>query len=340
MKKALVIAATLVSASAFASVNLSVRSDYINQMKNDKAGIDGSSTFVPSYARMNLGGKVGEAEVKASFDFTAATAGGAISASNFVNHLYIKKSFNDGWAMSAGKLVNPTGGFEAEAIDAGNDYNASLANGGSGLGTIATGGTARLNNASGVGAHWMSGSHAVEVQATNDTDGAATNNAPEKAHNYGVAYTGGLTESLWLKVSYFAGFTDTTTPAADSDQTYMGVGVRWAAAPFDLTFDYLANGTKPVGGSEDKTTSMVLNFRYSMDSWTPFAKVEMSEVKPNGSDADKKTGLTIGAEMAHGSDFRYHLAYVMNTFDPAAAGDNQTDSKIIAGIKWDADLLK
>lgn len=341
MKKALLfVAATVVSASAFASIGLSVRSDYVNQMKNDDAGIAGSSTFEASYARINLGAKVGEAEVVGSLDLSKSN-----DPRSFTNHLYIKKSFADGWAMSAGKLVNPTGGFEAGLIDSGDDYNASWANGGLAAGGAAlTGSVQRLANSSGVGVHWTSGSHAVEIQVTNDTDGAATATAPEKSHNYGLAYTGGLSDSLTLKASYFAGFTDTTTPAADTDETYMGLGIKWSAAPFDVTFDYLANKSKATAaGSDDaKTNSMVLGFRYAMESWTPFAKVEMSDMNVLPStDKEKKTGITLGAEMAHGADFRYHVAYVMNTFDPSAAGaDNVNDTKLIAGIKWNADLLK
>lgn len=325
-------AATLVSASAFASVGLSVRSDYINHAKNDDAGIEGSSIFFPSYARLTAGGKVGEAEVVANFDITKTSS----ATGEFVNHLYIKKSFADGWSMSIGKLVNPTGGFEAEVIDAGNDYNASIANGGAIVGTFAGTETVRLDNSSGVAATWTSGAHSVELQATNDSDHAAGATA-DRAHNYGLAYTGGLSESLWLKVSYFNGFLDVT----DVDQNFTGVGIRWASAPFDITFDYLMNSSKDVAAdTTDKTTSMVANIRYTMDNMTPFLKVEMSEVKPDGADADKKTGLTAGLEVSQSPEFRYHVAYATNTFDYAAAGDNVTDSSLIAGIKWNVDLLK
>lgn len=340
MKKALLfVAATVVSASAFASIGVTIRSDYVNQMKNEDAGIASSSTFQPSYARLTLGSKVGDADVVGNLDLTQSSS----ATGGFINHLFIKKSFADGWAMSVGKLVNPTGGFEAAAIDAGDDYNASWANGGVGAGGAAlAGNTARLGNSSGVGLHWMSGSHAVEIQATNESNAAT----PNKSHNYGLAYTGGLSDSLTLKASYFAGFADVgTAPATtDSDTTYLGVGIRWAAAPFDVTFDYLSNKTTDnlvATNKDNKTNSMVLGFRYALEGWTPFAKVEMSDLKVGAADADKKTGLTLGAEVAPSADFRYHVAYIMNTFDPGLANaKNVNDSKLYAGIKWNADLLK
>lgn len=344
MKKALLfVAATVVSASAFASIGVSVRSDYINTMKGKDsadADVDGSSLFTPSYARMIWGAKVGEADVVANFDLLDTTA-----PATSINHLYIKKTFADGWAMSVGKLVDLTGGFEAQAIDAGDDYWASLANGkgaiNAGANTINA--VQSLANSSGVGLHWGSGSHGVEVQATNDSNSAAPNNS----HNWGLAYTGGLSESLWLKAHYVNGFTDAA--ATDTDQKYMGVGVKWAAAPFDLTFDYLMNSSKATasGSKEVKTTTMVANLKYSMDNMMPFLKVESStqkdEVQANEAGDLTRMAFTVGLEVAQGSDFRYHVAYTSaaDTYKAAAPNDNKGQtSQLLAGIKWNADLLK
>lgn len=345
MKKALLfVAATVVSASAFASIGVSVRSDYINTMKGKDsadADVDGSSMFIPSYARMTIGSKVGDADVVGNIDLT-----GSATAATYINHLYIKKTFAEGWAMSAGKLVNPTGGFEAQAIDAGDDYWSSLANGKGAIndGALTINAVQRLANSSGVGLHWMSGSHAVEVQATNDSN---TGGTPNNSHNWGLAYTGGLTESLTLKAHYFNGFVDAAP--TDTDQKFMGVGVRWNASPFDLTFDYLMNSNKATasGAKDVKTTSMVANLKYSMDNMTPFLKVESSTQKDEVQAAEAgdltRMAFTVGLEVAQGSDFRYHIAYTSaaDTYKAAAPNDNKGQtSQLLAGIKWNADLLK
>lgn len=347
MKKTLVIVAAMIApVMAQAGINISVRSDYINTMKykNDAdADVSGSSLFVPSYARLNGTGKVGDADVKASFNLRPPTGvPGNMTWDQFTDYLYIAKSHGD-WSFTAGKIESALGGFESTTINNGDAYLRSVANGGtSPLGYTPVGSSAvvSVGNTSGFGVAWGT-DHKVELQVMNEQNPAADN----KRHTYGVNYNGSFGD--WkAKAAYYSGATDAV--GAESNQKYINAGVSGNVAGFGITFDYLNNTseTKPTT-VKSETTSMVGLFSYDMGMYKPQLKVESSTNKEgavgNAGDFDRM-GLAAALEIKPSDDdFRYHVAYVMADDKLKVAGlanDKVKWSQLIVGIKYTGDLLK
>lgn len=333
MKKTLLIAAALLApALANAGWGVSVRSDYVNVME-DKLGVTmgkGSSTFMPSYGVLNGSGKVGDADVHAKFDLLAG--GGNYTATSFVEHLYMSKAINDSWTFSAGKLVSPVGGYEAEMIKNGDDYLASMANGGTTAltGTVVT----SVGNNSGFGATWAGGDHKVAFQAFN---GSAAGAAVTKRHAMGVSYWGAFGDH-GLRFAYYSA---PAGGASDANNTYMNLGFAGKWGETGLWFDYLMNSQKIGSADADSTSSIVLNAKHNMGDMTPVLKYEMSTLDDkNTPSKGTRTGITLGLEMKPSDDaFRYHVMYSMLSEKPEGGSSNSA-SMLTAGIKYDADFLK
>lgn len=344
-----IVAAMIAPAMAHAGMNLTVRSDWNNTMEyKNTADVKGgsSSIFAPAYARLNGTAKVGDADVKSSFQLRGA---GAMTWNDFTQYLYISKA-HDMFTFTAGKLETPNGGFERLAIDSGDSYMNSMANGGAinDVGGAATPGSAvtSLQNTSGFGIGWGA-DHKLTFQALNEQSVGADNN---KRHSVGLGYAGAFSD--WaVRAAYYAGATDAGTTAApvESNQTYMNAGVSGNVAGFGMTFDYIANTSegKATGSVESKTTSMVALFSYDMGMYKPQLKIESSTNKEGAvgdvGDVDRM-GLAAALEIKPSDDdFRYHVAYVMTNDkykEAALTNDKVNASTLIVGLKYTGDLLK
>ncbi|PIS10558.1 MAG: hypothetical protein COT73_08655 [Bdellovibrio sp. CG10_big_fil_rev_8_21_14_0_10_47_8] len=370
MKKALVLAAVFaVSASASAAVKLGVRSDYMNTMKTkdtSDADIYAKSQFVASYARLSWDAKLGSSsEVKTAFNlrnYESMASGTSLKAvttpESFVEYMYLAKKMND-WEFTAGKIEIAAGGFESDADNAGDNYVATLANGGLGGIPLATqisgsGVVATPDNSSGLGVGYAMGDHKFVFQTMNQTNSAyvnttGTDRAELKRHNYGLDYRGAF-GGVALNAAYYVGASDTIA-GTNTTETYTNLGVMGDFADdFHYTVEYLVNKSKTDDTDKTSTTSSVYGqLKYTTGMWTPLARYESSENKIADDEAStgsfKRTAFTVGLEIKPVSDenFRYHLVYASTADKYGKAGlanDKINWSQVIAGIKYEGDFLK
>lgn len=367
MKKLAIIAALAFTSSAFASIHLTVRSDYVGTQKYTDAGntdVGSTSIFTPSFARLYLNGKVGDADIKSGLDIrsytnTISSGTSAISPTmtidKFVHFLYLDKPvLAEGLRFQAGKLEINQGGWEHDQIEAGDSYLDSVANGGT-AGATTTGGTAALatpGNMSGAGLSYaINDNHTVAFQAANQvnqTTNTTTNFAGTKRNSMGLSYTGWfMDKSLGVKAGYFNGAADVTGAApTHTNEVFANAGVKYTMNALVATLDYLSNTGKTTGAADNKVTSWVLSANYTLNNIRPLIKYENSEFK-NANDADnassfKRNAFTVGVEFLTSDSLRWQVAYV-NAADKngsLAANDKTTFSQYIAGLKWDTDFLK
>jgi len=365
MKKLAMIAALAFTSSAFASIHLTVRSDYVGTQKyTDSTNVDqgSSSIFTPSFARLYLNGKVGDADIKSGLDIRSYTqtvgGSGAITAAmtvdKFVHFLYFDKPvLAEGLHFQAGKLEINQGGWEHDQIEAGDSYLDSVANGGTAGATAQT--TAALatpGNLSGAGLSYsINDNNTIAVQVANQTNqmtNSSTNQAATKRNTEGVQYTGWfMDKSLGVKAGYMNGAADVVgTAPTHTNNTYMNAGVKYTMNALAATLDYLSNTGKTDGAADNKVTSWVLSANYTLNNYRPLIKYENSEFK-NANNADdkssfKRNAFTVGVEFLTSDSLRWQVAYV-NAADKngsAATNDKTTYSQYIAGLKWDTDFLK
>lgn len=337
MKKLLLAAVTLASATAFAGGTLTVRSDYQNTAKytdNTGADVEGNSHFTPHTGNLDFDGKLSDtAMFKSRLNLATLTSG----AAGTVEYLYLTKTMGD-LSFSAGFIQAATGGFERGRILVADSYLNSMVAAGDG-------GSDLLGNASGFEAAYTMGDHKFAFQATNRADAAA---APKKRHNMLLNYTGSLMDKMMgLNIGYAMG--STGTAGAETNITNMNLGVSLALGVVDVTLDYLANSNKGVatGAKATTTNSIVAEVRKSMGAWTPIFKFESSENKKDELATDaasfKRTGMALAAEFTPSSNenFRYHVAYASQTDKYGFTGaKDEAKSYIVGGFKYTGDLWK
>ncbi len=366
MKKTTVMAAALLSsATAMASLKVSVRSDYVNggeytNTSNTKVG--STSLLVPNLAEIDFGSKISDAEIKGrlnlrEYDVVSNTP--VMTPDKFVHYIYIVKPLGD-FTVSAGKLVTNSGGAEAVRVIAADTYLISLANGGikagNGMAVSANPATgadysalATPGNASGVAAAYTMGDHKVEVQVQNATNSnTATGN--KRRHNIGVNYTGSFASKMVaVNLGYIAGHSDTSS--SENNETYLNGGVALNMGSVGVELDYLSNKTisTATGAKANSVTSIVAEARYKLGAITPILKVESSENQLSEDAATagsfKRTGYAVAAEFVpkEGDNFRYHVAYagVSDKYGQAGlANDTVKYNQIIVGFKYTGDILK
>lgn len=336
MKKMLLLAVAMVSASAFAGGKLTARSDYQNTMKytsNAGADVAGTSLFKAAAGLLDFDGKLGEATFKGQLNLLTLNSG----AAGTVQYLYITKPMGD-WAFSAGLIEAATGGFEGGRILAADSYNDSMVGSGTGDSTL-------LGNNSGAEAAYTMGVHRFAFQVTNQ--GAAAGGSKTR-HDMILNYTGSMMDKmLGLNIGYASG--SKGAAATEANITNMNLGVSLALGVVDLTVDYLANTTKGLatGAKASTSNTIVLEARKTMGAWTPIFKYETSENKKSEDAADaasfKRSAMSLAAEMVpDGSqNFRYHVAYNTMTDKYGFTGaKDETKSNILAGFKYSGDLWK
>lgn len=386
MKKILAIAAvTIASISASASLELKYRGDYLNTPEYDlRAGSGNKGTsrseFIPNYFRTRAEGKVGDATVKLSLDFTGAndSATGNMSSDNFVDYVYMVKPLAEGLTLSFGKIETFAGGIEGGADALGNSYLNTLANGGNAgrfsfggvtgsagtaaVGTLTSTTNTPVANNRGVGLTYNYGVGEITIDVTNDSNNApvATTNTglTQKKHNLGIQWSGSFMDgSLKPVIGYLVGSQDVGTTNSVTTligSTDVNAGVQYKMNNWDFTLEYLQNTTKvdAAVAEQDQTTSTYLLASYKMDAWKPFAKYETSSFKDQtaaavASDATSfdRTGMVIGTEWTPKADgLSYHIAYLSTSdkYKSSTATQKETVSwtQLIAGMSYSADFLK
>lgn len=341
----------LLASVSQAAVSLVTRFDYSNvrttKSNNLPTDIAGRSEFNLSLINLNATGKVAGGDVYLTLDPNGIGGLTINGSSGFVYNLYYQKAFYEDWWFKAGRLINVTGGFEAIAIDSGDDYWSSLANLNPKLDSTAPSGNraGRLGNHDGLAIGFDGKLASLEIQVLNDVDsGNDPDTSPNTSHSIGAVFNRNFFENFWLKLHYFVYQVDDAV--TDVDLTYRGIGLRWKTGRHDLTFDYLSNGyiDQAIGNDEDLTNSTIVNYHFA---WTeqkiPFLKAEYSELidKPSNTFDMKRTAITLGLEYwpKANEGLRYHIAAISVTDDYKTDRDvNQP--RFIAGLKFDTDLLK
>jgi hypothetical protein len=372
MKKLAMVAALAFTSSAFASIHLTVRSDYVGTQKyTDSTNTDVGSTslFTPSFARLYLNGKVGDADVKSALDirsFTQTQDGTgqitpAMTVDKFVHFLYFDKAvFTEGLRFQAGKLDVNQGGWEHDQIEAGDSYMDSIASSGTVVGRNAASAAtivAGPGNGSGAGlSYTFNENHNVALQVANQVNqfsNSTTSAADTKRNTIGAEYTGWfMDKALGVKAGWMNGAADTTdATGTHKNIQYINAGVKYTASNWMATLDYLDNSSKATdnSGAETKgdTNSWVLSANYNINNmYRPLIKYEHSQNKANNNSDDlnsfKRDAFTVGVEFLTSDSLRWQIAY-MNAADKngsAAAHDKSNFSQYLAGLKWDTDFLK
>lgn len=231
-------------------------------------------------------------------------------------------------------------------------------------------------NSRGVGLTYKMGDHAFDLQVTNSTNHGTT--STYKRNNIGVYYTGTFADKMISpRFGYMSGSSDqglltganypyppvnppSATPATPKyvtlgdgkgyEDTFMNVGAQMKFGATGVLVEYISNSQKDssTGGKTDTITSAYVLADYTIDSWKPFAKYEMSEFKDNDdatlATSFKRTGLTAGVELTPkaGDAFRYHLAYASTSDKYGTVGSKETVSwaQLLVGVKYTADILK
>lgn len=331
---------------AHAQLTLDSRYDAMGVSYNDAAkaaGQKGTSAFQGNRLRLLMQGKINE-ELSAKLRLNLLAANSATTTesgfSKYVDFAYLTHQLSPNFSLLAGKVIALIGGREA-IVNPADYYFVSLA-GAELLGRDTT-------------ALWpvgaiLSGSfdnQRIDVLAANTT---ANDAAGQSRSMVGFSYLGSFADKTILPLlSYHTDATDEN----NEKRAYMAVGSKFVFGAFDLDVDYLVNQksykTWAANAAKD-TSSFVASLRYkTSDSLHLILKGESSTEKQSdavgGASPDfndlKQTQVGLSAEYYPFAEtkFRYHVAAVQKTIKPSA-GDDLTETKLLAGVRLVHDFLK
>lgn len=273
---------------------------------------------------------------------------GESKLAKFVDYGFLTHQMHENFYLSAGKLVALIGGREA-LTNPGDYYFTSVA------GAEILGSDTIALWPVGVALGGTFGDHKVEVLVANTTkEDKTTNNSvdynDQTAYMVGVSYLGSLADKM---VQPNASYHIDNESTNSENSRFMAVGSKFVFAPVEIDLDFLRNTSEmviyPASAFSKNTTSIVGTLRYKIgDKFHVVAKVDKSTQEKQtagGSDpAFTDTDVMqwgLAAEYYPYSDvkFRYHLAYVNKDTKPDGAA-TQTETKIMAGIRYNLDILK
>lgn len=360
MKKlTLALAAIAFASVANAGIKLDVRSDYQNKAKGKawSGATDTSTTstqtepsssqnFVNA-AEVSLSSKISDSVSVSGKLLTTTTNPNSATDKNYAalgawDYAYVTHAFAEGMSLDFGKIALNNGGFEN--LDGIDDFNNSLIKAKNMGGTEFSDTTTYSSNAPGMGLNYTMGAHKMGLQAVN------AESLTNTRHSTGLWYHGTF-DTIQARVSYFTG--EEGSAGALRETNDLSVGARGTFGAITATLDYLQStdvkeSTGTSGLTDNSVTSTLLDLTYAMGTYTPFFGYEMSEYKTAGNKAASRTNMNLGAKIAVSEGFAYHVAYsaTADKYDaalgtPAISNRATTaDNRIIAGVRFSADLLK
>jgi len=216
------------------------------------------------------------------------------------------------------------------------------------------------------------GDHEVAIHyanATEDSYAPGTAAAAQSQYNVNnnqgwlaVVYKGKFFDNVWKPVlSYHVGPSYLGTAGPGANRTYLAFGNWINVAGWQIEADYLSNtykdnGTSTVSGFTGTLTGFDVQVGYDLGNWLPklkyaSAKKSVSSTLAGGTTENVGSsayGVVVEYKPKTENNFRYHLAYMNYTYTPdnsvsvagGPAGQNLTDTQIIAGCRIDGDFLK
>ncbi len=354
MKKlsAVALAATLISASAFAgdhTINAVGRAGWIYK-DNDKVASN-SSSFNIDYLRTTFAGAV---TPSVKYFLTADLLGNAGSAdhdkvdntSSYIDEVFVTKTFSFGTSLTVGKKAVLVGGREYDYADY-DRYTSSYFK-------QATPG----NQVGATVSHDIAGQTITAQYFNGNKLNGKTENSQSK-FGWAVGWYGDIAHGMIKPIVAY-----TVAPEAAGDATtisgsarvnkgndqFLGTGLQFNL-PMGLTVegDYNLLTEKDAAGTitakkDLKTTSIVALVRYSTDRFAPFVKFISDSKKNDSVKTNKRTAYDIGVEFKEAKDdaIRYHVVYsgatVKDNLDTAET--KSSPKSILVGLKFDAAILK
>lgn len=362
--KRILLAVLLSSAPAFAGIQFDFRADYLNNAKytdGTNADVNGQSYFSVNRARTRFYGNFNETiSYNARLDFLkpSDSTGTGDGANTLVNYAEIANKFSDMMTLKVGKLSDSGISAWEGVTSPGDTYFTSM--------------TYFYPYLVGAQLDTKLDDNTFSLYAVNGAEATKNDNTQARS-GLGLTYKGFFMEkSLNFIASYHA---LPTTSAIAQTNTYGAFGVQYKAGDLYIDANYLMStfGKQSVNGTDDaKKNSVVATVKYALGAWVPNLKLEQSTVDSLAATsyetnnaatatASKVYGVTLpsaaykntvmqyaaGVEYKPKSDenFRYHLEYINKAtkFDStiaAATNSTVTESKIIAGVRIVADVLK
>lgn len=316
-------------------INLMGRFDYVsadNDAKN--SGISSYERFQTTNLYTSFSGKL-DTDTTYSGRFNWKRSGADDSGINkAVEKFYIKQKFSPMVDVTFGKQGLTYGGAEQ-------DYSSS---------DIYLGSTSFDNAQSYVMGMtvgtYMAGQSVYWQVFNSDSDGKTNNE--QRRLTYGVAYIGNIMNGMIIPSASMH-----TRPTSDSDdgsgavEKYLSVGSRFNFGNSYFEVDYNSfKGTKTkqdtttLAFQDEEKTSFIANLGHVMGSNHFMLKFVTNDSELNGAEVYSEKGYSVVYEFKKSAMLRYHVAYLMEDRDYKATATKDTSvSKIIAGIKFDVDVL-
>lgn len=322
------------------------RYDSVTSSYNDAAlaaGSKNSSSYQGSRLRLLFQSNINEdltGKIRLNLLSANDTPNSEAKFSKYVDYAFLTHQISTNMYITAGKVIALIGGREA-LVNPGDYYFASM----SGAEILGRPLTSLWPVGAIIGGQFEN--QKVELLVANTTtDDAATGQSRSMV---GISYLGSFFEkSIQPILSYH---TDAESENTEK-RSYFAAGSKFIFSDFDLDLDYLANqkGYKTWSANASKElTSIVLSLRYKYSpAWQFIFKGDASNDKitttAGASPIFKDTkydqlGLTAEYYPYADIKFRYHLALIQKTTKPAA-GERQSEQKIIAGLRLFHDFLK
>jgi hypothetical protein len=339
----------LMATPAFAgSWSLDGRFDYESVSSNDDSTTLDNTSFQVNRLKLDGIGTLGSA-VKYRTRVNLLGLGAATDrdkTSNLVDFAWVGREIGSDWQVNIGKVALGMGGIEA--MNNPGDVH---------LRSVAGDEVAARYWQGGVQFEGKMGKNKLLINYTNPT--VDSNDGAEKEQStmmMGATYIANMGD-ISLNASYHME-KYSVGAAADFDNKYMAVGVKWANDLWEVEADYLNNDYSDtavaaqasgfqgllsgVADTTEGTNSIPVLVRYKFGAGNSVHfKMEQTTSKLATAGDTKRNGMTVAYESKPSKDenWRWHAAYTTNTVDPEN-GDTAVDTTMFVGMKIHADFLK